>query len=210
MTECAIEWSHPLEQAAIQARDPMALAAVLELSAALADRDSDRPTAEAQWIRALAVRHRLGERTELMRLLRELIEFYGTWGRWHLALDAAFELLLTAQRDESDHLGTARALADLGTTMLGANRPHDAARYLGQAAESLSRLDSTETVEHARVLAALGRAQRGDGHPILATRSFTAALALCDGHDENLADEVRALLTEKRPRRGYLREPLKT
>jgi hypothetical protein len=87
--------------------------------------------------------------------------------------------------------------------MLRANRPGDAARYLRQAAESLSRLDSTEPVEHARVLTALGRAQRGDGHPILATRSFTAALALCDGHDESLTDEVRALLAEKTPRRGH-------
>jgi len=55
----------------------------------------------------------------------------------------------------------------------------------------------------ARVLTALGRAQRGEGHPILATRSFTAALDLCDGHDENLADEVRALLAEKTPRRRH-------
>jgi tetratricopeptide (TPR) repeat protein len=203
MTECVIEWSGPLEEAAIQARDPVALAAVLELSAVLADQVGDRLTAEAQWIRALAVRERLGERTELMWLLRELIEFYGTWGRWHRALDAAVELLQTAQRDESDHEGTARALAALGTTMLRANRPGDAAPYLRQAAQSWSRLDSTEPVEHARVLTALGRAQRGDGHPILAKRSFTAALDLCDGHDENLADEVRALLTEKTPCRRH-------
>jgi hypothetical protein len=105
----------------------VALAAVLEQSAVLADRAGGRLAAEAQWIRALAVRRRLDDRTELMRLLRELIQFYGTWGRWHRALDAAFELLLTAQSDESDHLGTTYALADLGTTMLGANRPHDAA-----------------------------------------------------------------------------------
>jgi hypothetical protein len=210
MTNCAIEWSRPLEQAAIQAHDPLALAAALEQSAVLADQARDRVTGEAQWVRALAIRRRLGERTELMRLLRELIGFYGTWGRWHRALDAAFELLLTAQSSESDHLGTARALADLGTTMLRANRPSDAARYLRQAADTWSRLDSTETVEHARVLTALGQAQRGDGHPILAARSFTAALALCDGHDENLADEVRALLTEKTPRRGCRHEPLKT
>jgi lipopolysaccharide biosynthesis regulator YciM len=203
MTECAIEWSRPLEEAAIQARDPVVLAAVLELSAVLADRVGDRLAAEAQWVRALAVRRQLAERTELMRLLRELIEFYGTWRRWHRALDAAAELLQTARQDESDHQGMARALADLGTTMLRANRPQDAARYLRQAAESLSRLDSTEPVEHARVLTALGRAQHGDGHPILATRSFTAALALCDGHDESLTDEVRALLAEKTPRRGH-------
>jgi hypothetical protein len=136
-----------------------------------------------------------------MRLLRELIEFYGTWGRWHRALDAAVELLLTAQRDKSDHLGNARALAALGTTMLRANRPHDAACHLRQAAESWSRLNSTEPLEHARVLTALGRAQRGDGHPIRATRSFTAALALCHGHDDTLADELRALLAEKTSRR---------
>jgi tetratricopeptide (TPR) repeat protein len=208
MTECVIEWSRPLEEAAIQARDPVVLAAVLELSAVLADRVGDRLTAEAQWIRALAVRERLGERTELMRLLRELIEFYGTWGRWHRALDAAVELLQTAQQDESDHQGAARALAALGTTMLRANRPRDAAHYLLQAAESWSRLDSTEPVEHARVLTALGRAQRGDRHPILATRSFTAALALCDGHDESLTDELRALLTEKTPRRRHRSDEL--
>jgi tetratricopeptide (TPR) repeat protein len=205
-TECAIEWSRPLEQAAIQARDPVALAAVLELSAVLADQAGDRLSAERQWIRALAVRRQLGERTERMRLLRELIEFYGRWERWHRALDAAFELVRTDQRDESDRLGTARARADLGTTMLRANRPHDAVHYLRQAAESLSWLDRAEPVEHARVLVALGRAQRGDGHPILATRSFTAALALCDRHDENLADEARALLTEKTPRREHRRE----
>jgi hypothetical protein len=63
MAECAIEWSRPFEQAAIQARDPVALAAVLEQSAVLSDRVGDRLTAEAQWIRALAVRRRLGERT---------------------------------------------------------------------------------------------------------------------------------------------------
>jgi hypothetical protein len=181
------------EEAAIQGRDPHTLGTVLEHSAQLAEYHADRLTAEAQWVRALAVWRELAEHTRVVGVLTALIGLYRSWGRFHRALDAAVELVSETQRAADDR-GTALALGAVGVTMLAANRPDSAVDYLNQADRAMSQLVEPLTAEHAHTLVALGRAHWRLGAWSMARRRFSAALALWVDLDDTEADYVRLLL----------------
>jgi tetratricopeptide (TPR) repeat protein len=164
------------------------------------DRDSsdvahldDYLTAEAQWVRTLAVWRRLGEHSGLVSTLTALGDLYLAWGREHRALDA-FTELLWRQREADDAHGMAVALSRLGETLLAARRWDAAVDELRRSAEAFSALDSPDPARHVATLLTLGRAQWQLGRPRLAKRSFSAALAMCVGRDEEAADQIRLLL----------------
>jgi hypothetical protein len=189
------------EEAAIQGRDPHTLGTVLEHSAQLAEYHADRLTAEAQWVRALAIWQELAEHTRVVGVLTALIGLYRSWGRFHRALDAAVELVSETQRAADDR-GTALALREVGVTMLAANRPDSAVDYLNQADRAMSQLAEPLTADHAHTLVALGRAHWRLGAWSMARRRFSAALALWVDLDDTEADHVRLLLG--RPEGGPL------
>lgn len=184
------------EQAAVRDRDPRALGELLESSAQAAMDAGDALTAEAQWVRALAVRRRLEDQAGLIRVLRSLAGLYRSWGRWHRALDAAFEVVSEFQRDQRDPTQLACALAEVGTTMLAASRPDSAAEYLTRAVLAFQHLEEPVPVEHASALVAWGRALWNQGAWGLARRRFSAALALLVDVDDVMAGHVRTLLRQ--------------
>jgi len=172
------------------------LAASLESSADIATNAGDFLRAEALWGRALAIRDRLDDRTCRVRVLRSLAGMYRSWGRWHRALDAVFEVEMEFRREPRDPAGLAGALADIGTTMLGASRPDSAADYLRQAVTAYQQLAEPAPADQAHALVWWGQALWTQGAWVAARRRFSAALALLVDVDDTLADDVRSLLRQ--------------
>ena len=172
------------------------LAALLESHAETATNAGDFLTAEMLWVRALKIRDRLPDRAGRVHVLRSLAGMYGSWGRWHRALDAVFEVEMEFRREPRDPAGLAGALADIGTTMLGAARPDSAADYLKQAVTAYRQLAEPAPVDQAYALVSWGRALWTQDAWVAARRRFSAALALLVDVDDTLADQVRHLLRQ--------------
>ncbi|WP_158880196.1 tetratricopeptide repeat protein [Amycolatopsis anabasis] len=190
-------WRHDLaragEEAAIAVRDPAALADLLSRSAGCAVRAGDFATAEAQWVRALAVFREAGDQAAGIDVLRSLGSLYRRWGRLHRALDVYLDLLATHE-SIGDGAAIVETLGWLEEVLLAAGRPEAAEEHLARAvgmAETSTRFDERARAE---LLILLGRARWHAGRPGPARQAFSGALALLVDRDEARADQVRAML----------------
>ena len=197
------EWWQALSEAgealAIADRDPAALAALLDLSAATFADYGDRARAEAQWVRALAILRRA--ELDPSPVLTSLGSLYRSWGRLGKALDADLGLA-DARRAQDDPVGTAAALTSVANTMLTAGRLPTAADYFAQADELLTALPTptpATTTIHAQILVSWGHALWDQGEPTPARRHWSRALAMLIDHDDTAAAQVRTLLATHSP-----------
>lgn len=179
------------EALAIADRDPAALADLLHRAAATFAEHGDRVSAEARWVRALAVMRRDGLPGQ-DRVLGALGALYRDWGRLGKALDA-YLALVDVRRDAGDQAGTAAGLTEVGATMHAAGRVRSAMEYFDQADEIMSRIGA-KPADHARVLVWGGRTRWEQGHHSAARRRWSQALAMLVDVDDSEANLVRALL----------------
>ncbi|SDD97244.1 hypothetical protein [Actinokineospora iranica] len=181
------------EAAALAWENAVALAGLVERSAAVATGVDDLDTAQRQWVRAVALWRACRDEARMVAAMESLIDLYVRWGRLHRALDVAFEML-GEHRGRARDLDVARTLARLGELMARGGRTASAIDYLGQAEQAYTRLAPPRPVEHARVLVRLGRARWVDGAAAGARRDFHRALALAVDADDEFAERVRVLL----------------
>ncbi len=181
------------EKAATTWRNPSVLMSLFEHSARMFRQASDLPTAEAQWVRALAIGQRLGDDARTDEHLRALSELYRVWGRLHRVLDIQFERLSLIQRS-TDNRAIARVLAELGATMLAADRVDAAVEYLSRADQAFTALAEPDGRGHAQAMVLLGRAYWRRAAHAAARRFFSDALAILVDLDDIAAEHVRQLL----------------
>lgn len=176
-------------------RDPAyALADEWENTARQAMTARDFQNAQMQLERAVVLRRRLGDRAELLRVLRSLGEAYQARDRWHRVLDTLDWIFSTFQQDPPDYAGMAGTLAEIGTTMITVGRPDSAADYLKRAVTAYSRLAEPAPIGHAEALVSWGNLLWSQGSYGQARRKFSTALALLVDVDDTLAEQVRDLL----------------
>ncbi len=182
------------EEAAIRGRRPRALIELLQASAHVAAQETDYPSAEAQWVRAVALWRDLDDPVGLTAAMTAQGEMYRSWGRWNRALDVDFGLVSEYQQRHDDY-GVARALHQLGLTMLRAGRPDSAVDYLAQAQKAFAELAQPALTDRAQALVDQGRAYWRQGMTGRAQRCFSAALALWVDVDDHAAERARRLLS---------------
>lgn len=185
------------EALAIADRDPAMLADLLHHSAATFAEHGDRPRAEEQWVRALAIIRRSPSDPSDHRgvaVLTGLSALYKQWGRLSKALDLNLDLV-DLRREAGDAVGAAEALDAVAVTMHAAGRLSSAIDYFAQADEAMSANEAADVpAVHARILVRWGRALWEQGHHGAAKRPWSRALAMLVDVDEAAADRVRALL----------------
>ncbi|PPK63263.1 hypothetical protein V5P93_002093 [Actinokineospora auranticolor] len=167
-----------------------ALAVLLDRSARVAVAEGDDIVAESQYVRALELWHDLADEPHVIATLNALVGLFRAAGRWHRALDAAFELLAEHRRHEQG-AAVAATLGLLGELMVGAGRPDAGTHYLEQADAAFAEYPSRE---HAELLLVLGRQHWSAGAFPRARRAFHRALAVLVDADDARAEEVRRLL----------------
>ncbi|MEV0675844.1 hypothetical protein AB0I60_04895 [Actinosynnema sp. NPDC050436] len=180
------------ERAARTWGNPVILAGLLERGGRVAAEAGDDVLAESQLVRALSTWHQVRDEARIATVLRMLVEVFGRSGRWHRALDAAFELV--GERRRVGGADSADALTLLGEVMVGAGRPEAAVRYWEQADLAFRDADPPSPRRHGLLLVALGRLHwTGGAHPV-ALRAWHRALALLVDVDDEQADRARALV----------------
>lgn len=195
-------WWEELGQAgealAIADRDPATLVDLLHGCATTFAAHGDRLRAEERWVRALAITRRDGLDARGQVVLSALGGLYRSWGRLGKALDAYLGLV-DLRRDADDPVGTAEALAEVGTTMHAAGRLRSATEYFDRADEVLSSSAGGSPAAHARILVWCGRTRWEQGQHGAARRRWSRALAMLVDVDENAANRVRGLLATETP-----------
>jgi tetratricopeptide (TPR) repeat protein len=184
------------EAAAVAARRPVDLTELLHRSAEVFAAAEDHKTAEAQWSRARALARELGDGQRVADVQFRLGRLYRDWGRLHRALDTYLELIHSPE-DAADLVGVARAMTEVGMTMLEAGRPADALAYLTDADKALDAAEGSGRGPvrwHADVVESLGRLLDEQGSTRAAQRMYSRALAMLIDVDDEAADRVRQRL----------------
>lgn len=188
------------EALAIADRDPFMLIDLLHRSAVTFAGHGDRLSAEASWVRALAIIRRddRKHRDQGRAVLGALGSLYREWGRLSKALDA-YLALVDLLRDAGDPAATAEALAEVGATMHAAGRLTSAMDYFDRADKAMT----SSSVAHARILVWCGRTRWEQGQSAAARRRWSQALAMLVDVDDDGAHEVRELLDADHPSFPY-------
>ncbi len=184
------------EESAIRWKNPHFLLDLLERSARVFQQAEDFLTAETQWVRASAIGRQLDDDRRIGDVLDSLSELYRMWGRTHRLLDVLFMRLVRTQR-LGDESAVARVLAELGSTMLTADRTDSAVDYLSRADQAFDGLRTPSPRDHADVLITLGRIRWSLGRHAAARRCFSRSLAMLVDLDDAAADRVRRLLATR-------------
>lgn len=193
------------ERCATDARDPRLLISLLRRSGEYFAAVDRRHLTEGQWVRALALARSAGDVATADEVSRSLAELYRDWGRLHKALDVLQNLVHSRQENGGQPHDVAEALAELGATLLQANRPADAVDTLtlannllrggaGDVSCSGTESDLEAMALRGTVLITLGRALEARAEPARAARYYSRALALLIDVDEGAAEDVRGRL----------------
>lgn len=199
-TDVPRHWAMDLAEAgtraAIDGRQPHALAGLLRLSARWFATHGDFVTAEAHGVREWMVWKELQDIVGMIDTLWRRALIYREAGRGNRELDC-YQRLLSLYRRTADRFGVARTQLARGVALVAVGRAHDAAEQLREAARTFENPDDLPEVPHielARTLEALGRAFWSIGSTGTARRQFSGALRLLVDLDNQAAQRIRALL----------------